>query len=562
MKKMKKYASGILAALALTVSSVSSQAQTTNLMVYNFNNDTLVYNGGGSWGNWFGGIYQGAFWDSTQDSSNNPSSGAMMVNLLCTGGDQYVLWDGENPGYTADITTTFTNLSFDIRFDGSSAIRTNTSAAGNNGSTGIGSLDYGYMRVGSSKSYDQDWFYYFAIPATNGLGQPNTNWTHISIPVGLPALPSELAQITDVLFGMDGANYGNLPLVGNQTYWIDNIQFIGPNGGIVPPPPQMGILKTTPALRLFGGSGGQYSRSQLTTVDQNQSWIGGAYPVSYSFTLLSVPTTPGNLDLHIFFLPLAYFNGESLVNNHDMDYHVLNELWLRIQGGTGSDVCMADISWKTNSGYNNPNHTDLQISNPVAVGTWTLTFNSASSGTLTAPGASPAPFTISDPNVVADFGNSMILSFGNQCNGNSANQGVQNDWAKISVSGVSGVNETNDFTHDATIDPTVWDTSNSNTPFSVVPVGTNSPYWITWTTPYTGYTLGVAANLTGPWKLPEYYNGYADGTNSVPVQATQGTLNWSLIPASCLPTVDGLPQSGQALSKNAFFRLSNPAPTP
>src|ERR1035438_5301807 len=137
MKKMKKYASGILAALALTVSSVSSQAQTTNLMVYNFNNDTLVYNGGGSWGNWFGGIYQGAFWDSTQDSSNNPSSGAMMVNLLCTGGDQYVLWDGENPGYTADITTTFTNLSFDIRFDGSSAIRTNTSAAGNNGSPGI-----------------------------------------------------------------------------------------------------------------------------------------------------------------------------------------------------------------------------------------------------------------------------------------------------------------------------------------------------------------------------------------------------------------------------------------
>jgi hypothetical protein len=60
--------------------------------------------------------------------------------------------------------------------------------------------------------------------------------------------------------------------------------------------------------------------------------------------------------------------------------------------------------------------------------------------------------------------------------------------------------------------------------------------------------------------LPEFYNGYADG-NTVPNQAVQGTLNWSLIPSSCLPTVDGQPQDGQALSPNAFFRLSDPAPS-
>jgi hypothetical protein len=561
MKSTKKILMAAFAALALAASNLTSQAQ-TNFVVYNFDTDQVF----GIWGDFFGGIFQGCSWDSTQDAGGNPSSGSMKVNLLCSGGDQYVLWDGPSgSGYTADITTTFTNLSFDIRYDISSAIRTNTSPAGADGSAGVGTLDFGDMRVGSSKGYDQDWFYYFAIPATNGLGQPNTNWTHISIPVNLPALPAELAQITDVLFGMDGANYGNHPLVGAQTYWIDNIKFTGPTGGIVPPPPHMQILKTTPALRLFGGSGGQYSRSQLTTIDQNQSWIGVAsYPVSYSFTLLSVPTTPGNLDMHIFFLPLATFNGESLVNNHDMDYHVLNELWLRIQGGTGSDACTADISWKTNAGYANPNHTDLTINNPKAVGTWTLTFNSASSGTLTAPGASPAPFTISDPNVVADFGNQMILSFGNQCNGNGANQGVPNDWAKISVSGVVGLNETNDFTQNTNIDSTVWDTSNSNTPFSVVLVTTNASYWVTWTVPYTGFGLGVATNLTGPWKLPEYYNNYyGDGfTNSVPVQATQNTTNWSLIPKNSLPTVDGLPQTGQALSKNAFFRLSSPLPAP
>ena len=563
MKKIKKYASGIVAALALTVSSVSSQAQTTNLMVYNFNTNILAYNGGSSWGNFFGGVYQSASWDSAQDSSNNPTSGALKVNLHFTGGDQYVLFDSYNAGYNVNTVTTFTNLSFDIRYDASSAVRTNTSPAGADGSRGVGSLDYGDMRVGSINGNNQEWFYYFSIPATNALGQPNTNWTHISIAIdhNLLADHPSLANMVDLLFGMDGTYYGNHPLVGNQTYWIDNIQFIGPKGGITPPPPVMTIKTATLALRLFGGSDGVYSRSQLTTVDLNQSWIDvPSYPVSYSFTLLSVPTAPGNLDMHIFFLPLSYFNGESTVNNHDMDFHVLNELWLRIQGGTGSDTCTADISWKTNAGYANPNHTDLQITNPKAVGKWTLTFSNNSSGTLTAPGANPVPFTISDPDVEFDFGGQMILSFGNQCNGNGANQGVPNDWAKISVSGVAGVNETNDFTKETSIDPLVWDTSNSNTKFSVVLVTTNAPYWVTWTTPYTGYVLGVSTNVTGPWKLPEYYNNYVDGTNSVPVQATQGNLNWSLIPSSCLPTVNGQPQTGQALSKNAFFRLSNPAP--
>jgi hypothetical protein len=530
-------------------------------MVYNFNTDINNYNGGGVWGNWFGAVYQSAFWDSTQDSSNNPSSGALMVNLLFTGGDQYVLFDGYNAGYNVNTVTTFTNLSFDIRYDASSVVRTNTSLAGTDGSRGVGSLDYGDMRVGSTKNGNaQEWFYSFSIPATNALGQPNTNWTHISIPINHQLLvdhPS-LANMVDLLFGMDAANYGNRPLVGNQTYWLDNIQFIGPQEAIPLPRPVMGIKPaTTPALRLFGGSDGQYSRSQLTTIDQNQSWIGVAYPVSYSFTLLNAPTTPGNMDMHIFFMPLIPFS-ESINNNHDMDYHMPNLLWLRVQSGVGSDTCTADISWKTNAGYTNPNHTDLQISNPKAVGTWTLTFNSASSGTLTAPGASPAPFTLSDPTVAIDFGGPMILSFGNQCNGVSANQGVPNDWAKISVSGVAGLNETNDFTTETNIDRLVWDTSNSNTTNSVVLVTTNDHYWVTWSSPSTGYELGVAPKLTGPWKLPEFYNSYATGTNSVPYEALQGTLNWALIPSSCLPTVDGQPQTGQALSPYAFFRLSNP----
>ena len=561
MNKIREYASGMLAALALAVFCVPGQAQTTNFIVNNFNTDQVT----GLWGNWFGGVYQSVFWDSTMDAAGNPSSGSMMVNLLTSGGDQYVLYDGENAGWTANLTTTFTNLSFDILFSGTSAVRTNTSAAGADGSTGVGSLDYGDMRVGSSFNWDQEWFYYFAIPATNGLGLPNTNvWTHISISLSNVVVQNpNLATMNDILFGIDGANYGNHPLVGPQTYWVDNIQFIGPVGGIQSPPPLMSVKKSVPALRLFGGSGGQYSRSQLTTFDENQSWIGDGttYPVSYSFKLLSVPTNPGNLDMHIFFIPLNFLNGEAINGNHDMDYHVLNALWLRIQGGVGSDQCTADITWKTNAGYQNPTHTDLLITNPVAVGTWTITFNNTNSGMVTAPGASPVPFTLSDPNIVADFGNPMILSFGNQCNGVTANQGVPNDWTKISVTGVAGLNENDDFTTDAYIDPFTWDVSNSNTPRSVVLVTNGAPYWVTWTAPSTGFGLGVSTNVnSGPWKLPEYYNSYADGTN-LPSLGLQGRLNWALVPVNCLPTVDGLPQTGQQLAPNAFFRLlASPQP--
>ncbi|MFZ1073343.1 MAG: hypothetical protein WAO21_07890 [Verrucomicrobiia bacterium] len=560
MNKIRKYASGMLATLALAFISVPGQAQTTNFVVYNFDTNEVS----GIWGNFFGGYFQSVAWDPTTDAGSG--TGSMMVNLDCIGSDQYVLWDGPSgPGafpYSADLTSTFTNISFDILYSTNSAVRTNTVGAGTNGSTGIGSLDYGSMRIGSSKGWDQDWVYNFAIPATNGFGQPNTNWTHVSVDLrGVVSQIPELSTWTDILFGLDGNNFNNQGLLGTQTYWIDNIQFIGPIGGIQPPPPVMSVQKAVPALRLFGGSGGPYSRSQLTTIDENQSWVDvPQFPVKYSFTILSAPTVPGSMDMHIFFCPLNFFNGETINGNHDMDYHILNMLWFQVLTGVGTNTCTADIMWKTNSGYQNPTHTDLLITNPVAVGTWTLTFSNNSSGSVTAPGASPVPFTISDPNVETDFGGQMILSFGNQCWGNAANEGVPNDWTKVSVTGVTGFNESDDFTTEPYIDPLVWDVSNSNTPFSVELVTNGCPYWVTWTSPSENYNLGVSTNLTsGPWKLPEYYNGYGDGTN-IPNVALQGTVNWALIPSSCLPTVDGQPQTGQKLAPTAFFRVSNPSP--
>jgi len=560
-----------LACSALLLATLAASAQTTNYMIYNFNTDQVT----GIWGNWFGGDFVDVSWDNTVDATpGNPTPGSMKVDLDIND-DQYVLNDGlpaAHLGYSLNMVTTFSNLSFDILFSTNSAIRTNVVGVGTNGSTGVGSLDYGYMRVGASDpggSWDQDWFYFFAIPATNGAGQPNTNWTHISIPIvgngGLLSQQPLLDTIDSLLFGIDGNNYNNNVLSGPQTYWVDNIQFIGPVGGNPLPPPVLTAAKATPALRLFGGSGGQYSRSQLTTIDESQSWIDNGGPVSYSFTLLNDPTNPGNLDCHIFFLPLNWFNGEPISGNHDMDYHILNTLWLRVQSGTGTPTCTADISWKTNHGYFNPNHTDLLITNPTAVGTWTITFNNNSSGTVTAPGASPVPFTLSDPNIEDDFGGGMILSFGNQCNGSSANEGVPNDWAKMSVTGLlnGGFNENDDWTTETSIDPTVWDISNSNTTNSVVLVTADDVLWIEATTPIQqSLQLEVAPTLNknGPaWQLPEFYNSFAGGTlTNLPVSSIQGSTNWTLVPSECFPTVNG--QVGGTPSTTAYFQMASPGP--
>src|SRR4029079_2064842 len=132
---------------------------------------------------------------------------------------------------------------------------------------------------------------------------------------------------------------------------------------------------------------------------------------------------------------------------------------------------IANVSWKTNAPTTNPNQTAsgaiaLTITNPVLAGTWTLTFNSDTTGTLTAPGASAVPFTIalSDPDANLYFSAPMQVRFGIQNSGHSANGGVPHDWAKISISGTPGTQINQDFTKEGTnqLDSTIWDLGHSD----------------------------------------------------------------------------------------------------
>jgi hypothetical protein len=313
---------------------------------------------------------------------------------------------------------------------------------------------------------------------------------------------------------------------------------------------------------LFGGSG-TFGRAQLTLADNNESWVGGTFPVSYSFTMIENATSPGGLDVHIHII-----QGNN--NYSGADYTQPNVLWLQIISGTGGNTtCNYNISWKTNTTAANPNQTaggriELTGSNPTLAGTWTLTFLSDTNGTLTAPGASPVPFTLalSDSDVNTFFVSPVQVRFGIQNMGNTTNGGVPHDFAKISVSGTFGAQVSEDFTKEGTnlLDTTIWNLATSDGVGVVNLVPTNAPYWIRWNLPDTGYALVTGTNLTGTFLLPEFYNNYADGTTTLPTQTTQLGGRWNLMLPQYLPTADGLP--GGLLSPAAFFRLQNPPPTP
>ena len=547
IKTIKTLSMGLLIGAAI---NFSSQAQTTNYVVNEFNkaaevtNSTGLYNSQNGWGNWFGGAFQSRSFDPTIDSTHNSSSGSMKVvcNYNLNDYGQFVLFDGFYS--TAINGLQFTNLQFDIKFAQNSCLRTNGS-----------SLDFGFFQVGNSAGYGQDYFGSFAVPATDSSGNPNTNWVHISIPINAKG-DSGLTNITGLIFHAINTYYGNT-FSGTQTFWVDNIVFVGAAALNFGPPPVVKIQKATPGLRVFAGNTITYGRDELATVDQQQSWIGAGpgNNVSYSYTLLDY--NPNIAQIHLELIPVNS-SGVAMYNNIYVDYNASNMLWMVISP-LGSNKVTASIQWKTGLTGGNPNHTDLVITNNTAVGTWTLTFNGSNTGTLTAPGASPVAFTLSDPNAVADFGNPLVAYFGLQPN-TGAGVGQYIDYESISVAGVAGVNENDNFLNDSVLNTGLW----NDTGYDTVLVTTNTPYWVYYTYPAYGYGLGVSENVNGsvlapyPWVLPEYYNGYAAGEN-IPGASAEGQIyTWVLVPSNCLPTVDGQPQSGQPLAPNAFFRLFNP----
>jgi hypothetical protein len=593
-KKRSSLLMGLIAIAILQFAVISSQSQIikTNgatVIINNFDTSDQVYfndnltdggvPGNGTlwpWGNWFGQAFSNVVWDANDSGQigDTPGSGSMLIQSYFPDGGvggmygtQFVLYNGFaswtggaltsapfNPpfqGYGSLVTNVniVTNFTCDIRFAAFSA----TNADGT-----FPAVEFGTAGADMNANPGQYPFGSVILPVGD------TNWFHVSIPIAANTIWSNIPNVYIKIFSGLTTN-ATTPVVPEFLY-VDNLKF---QQGIPPviPPPTNSIHKATSALRIFA-QGPQYQRTQIATVDTNQSWVGGTYPVSYSCIISGYDPKVAVNEFHWFWLTPA-FNSGTL--NQFSDYSTdLNTLRLNItqaSPGTGSNgTVVAEVRWKVNQLNSNGTNIVLVVTNPTIIGTWTVTFNSATTGTLTPPGGSASPFTINDANIATDFGNPVVWEFGMQpdgTNGNSsANNGAYVDITHAqTVNVATGVPVNSDFTT-GSINTNVWLTSSVSVAngAGLVPVSSaNTPWWISWNTPDLGFGLATKADIGNhaiAWKTPNYYANYP--SNGPSALNFGGVYKWELIPTNALPSVDGT--SNGVKAANAFWLLQSPVP--
>ncbi len=353
------------------------------------------------------------------------------------------------------------------------------------------------------------------------------------------------------------ANLGGVPI----TIDIDNLQITMVTNPPPPPRPTISVLPAKRGLRIFQqASDAVYTQEGIATVDINQSWVGLATPstpVSYAITFQGFDTV-ANYAMNVQFVPNAGTGPYAV-------YNANNDLLWTIRSGGGTSGFTTALAFKTNSPANvNGFETNVVVA-PMATtstngrGTWTLTFTTDTSGTVTAPDGTSASFVL-DPNMAAQFADPMNIFFGTSA-GATGGFGQFTDISKIAVTNVGGLNENDNFTSETNLDLTVWDPSFSRDAGSVILVPSTPSYWANWNIPDDGFGLETKAGLNGGtnvWFSPNYYGSGTASTNSTPILMGT-TLKWTLIPSGCLPTVDGT--VGGTRSPNAFFRLASPPPS-
>jgi hypothetical protein len=322
-------------------------------------------------------------------------------------------------------------------------------------------------------------------------------------------------------------------------------------------PPTMNIVAAKPALRVFGQDDtATYNQEGFGTVDLNQSWVGvatPANPVRYSVTIADFDTVDN------YTLDVQFCQGANPGDPYGVYFGTNAIVWNITHQDSGFTTA---VNWKTNAptGNESSNALSLTTTSTNGRGTWTLFFTNNTDGTVVAPDGTSGSFSL-DPTVATNFANPLTIDFGTAPN-NASGFGQFIDLSRIAITNVIDGNEYDDFTQDESLETNLWNTgfSLNNNPPSVIQVPPGVNYWVNWTVPDDEFSLGTKASLLGGtnlWFSPGYY-GNGLFTNTTPT-LMGGKLKWTLIPAGCLPTVDGT--QGGTPSTTGFFQLMNPGPT-
>lgn len=501
-----------------------SQAQTTNFIVDQLDTDTSALFVNQYWGT----AYPYITWDASVNQTttlgpNNAGSGSAnwAIDWSANPPNDQVMVTRRFPNSAVLDLVNYTNVSFDIRFDPTSA------------TDGLGR--FAAVEVDWTPQSD-GWPSTFA--GTAFIYTTNTGWVHVEIPIDASSNP-KLNAVTHVGFKIQQSRTG-APLTGISLFWIDNIILHARTATV--PPPQLSLqpVKTPPGLMIVAPGGGNgYRRGMIRTLDPvsgspSYSWLGqGDTPVTYSITIASYPAGYYYFQSQIFLVP----NGG---NDSSVDYNAATVLALDIRN-LPDGTATAAFRYKTNHPYANASDyvpAVLVCSNGV-LGTWSMTFRNDTNVTVTAPNAATTNFSL--PWAAAlEFYNPLSVYFGNQQNG-AANAGQAATYSRVKVTGVTLSPEIDETFPGPDLNP---DPLNARwrvvgeVPSCVFIVRPDHKYWVNWTLPATGFTLEGSAALAGAaWATDPQW------TNLITTTLGQRML----IPESTLPSA---PMS--------FFRLVKP----
>jgi hypothetical protein len=231
------------------------------------------------------------------------------------------------------------------------------------------------------------------------------------------------------------------------------------------PPPSMEIARLSTGLHIINNQS-QYRRQQLRTTGSNYSWVGGSFPKTYSFTIKETPQDP-SYEVIMYFAPYADYPN-SFPDNDRAHCAVIG---LGNDGGSGANM---HFGYKRNApgsnGFNSGNggrefdtttptpFTDdgnggrlATVNSPTGyVGTWSITFTSATDFSLAAPGGATSAGTML-PASSNFFVNPMMVTCGSfvslDAAGRAANPRNEMVISNITMSGVPNpINES--FTAD------------------------------------------------------------------------------------------------------------------
>ncbi|MFZ0829456.1 MAG: hypothetical protein WAO02_18755 [Verrucomicrobiia bacterium] len=489
--------------------------------------------------NWYGGATFA--WDSTQDHTGN-GGGAIYISKIAASSTDTIMvpetfapgsgiWNGGSP---VDLTL-YTNVSLWFKWD--TNVSTMPLSAFNSGP--------GFSGMGISLQTSSGWDQYrifSLVPNTASNGWVQLNYQ----------LLNTIPQINQVV-GLDYYDNKPAPWSGDVAFWIDDVEIQPSSVTTLPAPIVSPLAKTDKGLQVsYSTEGSIYDRqSAYFITNTGTSWFGvasGGNPVDYKFTINSFPTAPATYgaEAWLFLSPnpaavdnapdwneanmvIAFIqlgtNGATL----NFQYKVNEDHQQYMYSGGGPDTRIeAGI---TNHYYYSgavgsqpagpiivpigPNENNVtnesgnlgSVTNPTALGTWTIRFTSNTNVTLIAPGGNTTNLVITpyyaqflDP---ASLG--MRVYLGGQANSAAAvNQKVV--YSDFSISG-SAAPISQNFLAQSILDTNYWSTAAASGSAGVLVVPASAKYWVTWTVPAGGFSLETGNSLLnlGAWTSPAIY---------------------------------------------------------